>query len=152
MIIFEKNDKMDVESLGLIGLLIATFLAATILPFSSEAVLLFFLSKGNDPWLCLTISTFGNSLGGLTNYFLGRLGNPLWLKYIGVKEETIYKREAWVIQYGAFLAFFSWIPFIGDPLLVALGYFRSRRILTFIYMVIGKLLRYVILILAYLYW
>ena len=152
MIIFDKNEKMDVQSLGLVGLLFATFLAATILPFSSEAVLFFFLTKGNDPFLCLSIATLGNSLGGLTNYLLGRLGNPLWLKYIGVKEDTIVKREKWVIQYGSILAFFSWVPFIGDPLLVALGYFRSRVFPTITFMIIGKFLRYVVLILAYIYW
>ena len=152
MTIFEKNEKMALESLGLLGLFLATFLAATILPFSSEAILLFFLSKGIDPLVCLTIATLGNSLGGLTNYFLGRLGNPLWLTYIGVKHEKIINREKWVLQYGSFLAFFSWLPFVGDPLLVVLGYFRSKFTPTIIWMVIGKLLRYFVLFLVYYFW
>lgn len=152
MTIFEKNDKMEFESLGLIGLFLTTFLAATILPFSSEAILLYFLSKGVDPLLCLSIAIIGNSLGGITNYVMGRLGNPLWLTYIGVKEETIYKREEWVIKYGSLLAFFSWIPLIGDPLLVALGYFRSRILSTMIWMVVGKSLRYGVVFVLYYCW
>ena len=152
MTIFEKNEKMALESLGLIGLFLATFLAATILPFSSEAILLFFLSKNVDPILCLTIATLGNSLGGLTNYVLGRLGNPLWLTYIGVKQDKILKREKWAIKYGSFLAFFSWTPFIGDPLLVVLGYFRSKPLPTLLWMTTGKLLRYLVLFIVYYYW
>lgn len=152
MTIFEKNEKMAFESLGLLGLFLTTFLSATILPFSSEAILLFFLAKDVNPLLCLTIATLGNSMGGLTNYFLGRLGNPLWLKYVGVKQEKIIKHEKWVIQYGSFLAFFSWLPFVGDPLLVVLGSFRSKIIPTISWMVVGKLLRYFVLFLVYYYW
>mgnify|MGYP001021089750 CR=1 FL=1 len=88
-----ENAKMALESLGLLGLFLATFLSATILPFSSEAIVLFFLAKGVDPTICLSIATLGNSLGGASNYFIGRLGNPLWLKRIGVKENTITKNE-----------------------------------------------------------
>ncbi len=152
MTIFEKNVKMELETLGLVGLFLGTFLAATILPFSSEALLLFFLSKGIQPSVCLGVAIIGNSLGGVTNYALGRLGNPLWLTYLGVKIETIIKRENWVVKYGSWLAFFSWIPLIGDPLLVALGYFRSRLIPTFSWMVIGKSLRYLLIYLIYYYW
>ncbi len=143
---------MAFESLGLVGLFLATFLSATILPFSSEAILLFFLTKGVDPTICLSISTLGNSLGGASNYFIGRLGNPLWLKRIGVKENTITKNEKWVIKYGSPIAFFSWIPFIGDPFLVVLGYFRSNPIPTFLWMIVGKFLRYLLLYLVYYYW
>jgi membrane protein YqaA with SNARE-associated domain len=152
MTIFEKNVKMALESLGLVGLFLATFLSATILPFSSEAILLFFLTKGVDPTVCLSIATLGNSLGGASNYFIGRLGNPLWLKRIGVKENTIAKNEKWVIKYGSPIAFFSWIPFLGDPLLVVLGYFRSNPTFTFLWMVIGKFLRYLLMYLIYYYW
>ena len=152
MTIFEKNVKMAFESLGLFGLFLATFLSATILPFSSEAILLFFLTEGADPTICLSVATFGNCLGGATNYFIGKLGNPLWLKRIGVKENTISKNEKWINKYGSSIAFFSWIPFIGDPLLVVLGYFRSNPIYTLMWMILGKLLRYTLVYLIYYYW
>ena len=152
MTIFEKNAKMALESLGLFGLFLATFLSATILPFSSEAILLFFLTKGVDPTICLSIATLGNSLGGASNYFIGRLGNPLWLKRIGVKENTISKNEKWINKYGSRIAFFSWVPFLGDPLLVVLGYFRSNPIYTMMWMILGKLLRYALVYLIYYYW
>ena len=66
---------MDFTSWGFIGLFFASFLSATILPFSSEVVLVYFLNQNVNPWICLSIVTAGNSLGGLTNYGLGTLGN-----------------------------------------------------------------------------
>lgn len=143
---------MDFTSFGLFGLFLAAFLAATILPFSSELVLVFFLSQHIDPWVCFAVVLTGNVLGGTTNYWIGKLGNPLWLKKVGVSEELIIKRQHWVEKYGAFLAFFSWVPIIGDPLLVVLGFFRSNIFRTHVWMILGKTLRYLVIILGYLKW
>ena len=74
---------MDTISLGFTGLFLLTFLSATILPILSEAFLLAMLAKGFDPMTCLTISTIGNSLGGITNYGIGKLG-----KCISPKERS----------------------------------------------------------------
>lgn len=137
---------MFFETYGLIGLFFASFLSATILPFSSEAVLTFFLLNGVDPWACLAIATLGNSLGGSTNYFIGKLGSTRWLQRIRIKEHQIQQKERWFIKYGNWLAFFSWLPIIGDPLMVVLGYFKSPVLKTLTTMTIGKLLRYLFII------
>jgi len=143
---------MELQSWGLFGLFSASFLAATILPFSSEAILLFFLANDVDPLLCLLIASSGNILGGITNLGVGRLGNPLWINRLGVKDSTIMKRKRWVDVYGSYLAFFSWIPFIGDPLLVVLGYFRTPFWYSVSWMILGKVLRYALIIALYSYW
>ena len=143
---------MDFTSYGLVGLFLAAFLAATILPFSSELVLIYFLSQKINPWMCFITVLSGNILGGTTNYWIGKIGNPLWLKKVGVNEELIFKRQHWVEKYGSFLAFFSWVPVIGDPLLVVLGFFRSKVFQTHLWMILGKTLRYLIIILGYLKW
>jgi membrane protein YqaA with SNARE-associated domain len=143
---------MELQSWGLFGLFCASFLAATILPFSSEAILLFFLANNVDPWICLIIVSSGNILGGMTNLGVGYLGNPLWISRLGVKEDTILKRKRWVEKHGSYLAFFSWVPFIGDPLLVILGYFRSPFWYSVTWMILGKVLRYALIIALYSYW
>ena len=136
---------MDFISIGYSGLFFAGFLSATILPMNSEAVILLMLSQDFDPWTCILVATIGNSLGGLTNYFLGLLGNPKWLKRIGITEEKILSFEGRVQKYGYWLAFFSWVPFIGDPMTVALGFFRvSFWRVTFL-VILGKFLRYLVL-------
>ena len=140
---------MDFTSWGFIGLFFASFLSATILPFSSEVVLVYFLNQNVNPWICLSIVTAGNSLGGLTNYGLGTLGNLKWLKRIGVSEASILAQERWVVRFGSWIALFSWVPIIGDPLLVALGYYRSPLWLTLILMFLGKFLRYLLIIIIF---
>lgn len=129
---------MEYFTAGYVGLFFASFLSATILPLSSEGILLLMLSQGYDPTFCLLVASIGNSLGGLTNYALGLLGNPIWLKRIGISHMKIRYFEHRIQTYGYWLAFFSWVPFIGDPLSVALGYFRVSFWRFFGLMVQGK--------------
>ena len=63
-------------SYGLWGMFIAAFLAGSILPFSSEAVMIALLAVGISPWLLLLSASAGNSLGGITCYYIGRLTTP----------------------------------------------------------------------------
>ncbi|MCE3297105.1 MAG: rane protein [Crocinitomicaceae bacterium] len=125
------------ENYGLPGLFLVCFLAATILPLSSEIVFLFFLSSGTyspiEIWLA---ASAGNCLGGFTNYLLGFVGNRLF------KPKPESKALLFARKYGFLAAFFSWLPFIGDPMLVALGYLRSPFWRTMLLMCAGKILRY----------
>lgn len=141
---------MDFISLGYLGLFLAAFLSATIIPFTSEGILLLLLSQDYDPWLCLVLATIGNSLGGITNYFIGLLGNPLWLKRFGVNEKKLFGFEKRVQKHAYWLAFFSWVPFIGDPLTIALGFFRVPFWKVTFLIVLGKFLRYLVLVLPFL--
>ena len=136
---------MDLISYGYIGLFIATFLSATILPFSSEIILFALLSKGLPVSICVLIATIGNSAGGITNYFIGKIGNPKALKRFGFTEEKIEKYELAIQKYGYWLAFFSWLPIIGDPLIIGLGFFRVKLVPTTLLMIAGKFLRYLLI-------
>lgn len=140
---------MDYISLGFLGLFILTFLSATVLPLSSEFFIYLMFANEYDPTICIVIATIGNSLGGFTNYGLGRLGNLNWLKKVGMNQEKIEKHSIRIQKYGSWLAFFSWVPFIGDPLLIALGFFRSPFLKVAILTVIGKFLRYLTIYLLY---
>ena len=135
--------------IGYWGLFISSFLAATIIPVTSEALLILILSMGYDPLISLTSATIGNTLGGWLNYIIGRMGNPYWLKVFGATLERINKWKNKVNKYGSWMALFSWLPFIGDVLGIALGFFRARILPTFLFIFIGKFLRYLFLILFY---
>ena len=77
---------------GYIGLFVASFLAATILPFSSEVVFAGLIAAGLDIWICIIVATIGNSLGGMTAYWVGSLGKIEWIeKYFGIKREKMIK-------------------------------------------------------------
>ena len=59
---------------GYMGMAISAFLAASILPFSSEAVMVGLLAAGLDMWALVAWGTVGNVLGSMFNYSIGRMG------------------------------------------------------------------------------
>lgn len=129
---------------GYLGLFLGAFMAATIIPFSSDILLVGFLAIGAEPVPAVIVATLGNWLGGITSYWLGRLGKWEWLeKYFKVKKETIEKYQQKVDKYGSFLAFFTWLPFIGDLMAIALGFFRVHATKAALFMLIGKCARFV---------
>ena len=130
---------------GYLGLFIASFLGATIIPFSSELVFSLLIIKGYDFNLSLLVATTGNWLGGLSSYFLGRLGKWSTLeKYFRLKKEKIVKFKTNIDKWGSLLAFFCWLPIVGDPIAVGLGFFRTNYVQVAIWMFIGKLIRYIV--------
>ena len=131
---------------GYIGLFLASFLAATILPFGSEFVFAGLLAMGMNAWGCVIVASVGNWLGGMTNYYLGRLGKIEWIeKYLKVDGAKIEKMQHWLEGKGAVMAFFSFMPVVGDIIALALGYMRSNIYIVNICMFTGKFVRYVLI-------
>lgn len=128
---------------GYVGLFISALLAGSIVPFSSELVMGALVAMGLSPWLCVLSATVGNTLGGLTCYWLGQLGRTDWIeKYLGVKREKVERMQRFLQGRGALMAFFAFLPFVGEAIAVALGFMRSNLWLTTLSMFVGKLLRY----------
>jgi membrane protein YqaA with SNARE-associated domain len=131
---------------GLWGLFFASFLAATVIPFSSEALLAVMIAAGYNMYTCIWVATAGNFLGGMSSYYLGFIGKWEWIeKYMKIKPHNIKKIKSWLDKYGSFAAFFTWVPVIGDPIAVGLGFIRSNVFFVAIFMFIGKMLRYLLL-------
>lgn len=138
--------EMEYAAFGLFGLFLVSFLAATLLPLASEGVLLYFLIIGFDPWMCLLLATMGNTLGGTTNYFLGKIGHPDNLKKRLGSAERFERFANYAKRYGFWLGLLSWLPFIGDPLVLILGYFRTPFWPLVITMTLSKGIRYAVII------
>lgn len=133
------------QELGLLGLFIGALLSATIIPFSSDVLLIGTLAVGVDVKIAVIVATIGNWIGGMISYYMGYLGKWEWLeKYFKVKPETLAKQKARVDRYGAPLALLSWLPIVGDLFAIALGFYRLDPKLCAIYMFIGKGLRFVV--------
>ena len=131
---------------GYVGLFIASFLAATILPFGSEVVFAGVIAWGLDPWICVGLASVGNWMGGMTNYFLGRLGKIEWIeKYLKVDRTKIEKMQNWLEKKGAVMAFFSFLPAIGDLIALAIGFMRANLYIVNVSMFLGKFIRYVLI-------
>ena len=130
---------------GYFGLFLASFLAATILPFSSEVVLSILLGAGLDPVICLVSASIGNTLGGMTCYWIGLLGKVEWMeKYLKIKYEKVEKMQRWMQHKGAVLASLTFLPGIGDVIAVACGFMRSNVWYVLFFMFVGKTVRYIV--------
>ncbi len=128
---------------GYIGVFIASFLAATVMPFSSEVVLTGVLMGGASYWPCMIAATWGNFLGGMTCYWLGKIGNVAWIKkYLRLDLGKLLKVQDWIKNKGSWTAFFVFVPGIGDFIAVALGFLRANVWPVAVWMFLGKAIRY----------
>lgn len=132
---------------GLSGLFIAGFLSGSVFPFNSEAVLTLLIYSGFDVVSSLLAATAGNTLGGISIYYLGYLGKMEWIeKYAKIKREKIHAILPRLERFGALAATLSFVPIIGDIVILALGFFRISPFLTIFFMMIGKAARYLAVI------
>ncbi|KJS07975.1 MAG: hypothetical protein VR73_07565 [Gammaproteobacteria bacterium BRH_c0] len=131
---------------SLVGLFFSGFVSATLLPGGSEA-LLFYLARDQTAdraalWLA---ATSGNTLGGMTNWMLGR-----WLSTATLSRRwgAHHQRGLALLQrWGAPVLLLSWLPVIGDPLTLVAGWLRIHWLPALLLIAIGKGLRYGILLL-----
>ena len=138
------------ESLGLVGLFIGAFLAATILPFSSDALYVAVLAATGQPVACLVVGTAGNWLGSVFSYYIGRIGKWEWIeKWFRVKPETLQRQKMKIDRYGVWLALICWVPIIGDVIAIALGFYKVQPLMCFVLMLVGKFARFLVWNLLY---
>jgi len=129
-----------------LSLFIITFLAATILPFSSELTLAGLVATSSyDSSLLLIVASLGNVLGSVVNWILGFYSRNLSTKrWFPFKDEQIEKSSKWFNKFGRWSLLFAWVPIIGDPLTLAAGLLRIRFIEFLVLVTIGKVSRYII--------
>ena len=122
---------------GLGALFAASFIASTIIPLSSEAVLFGFLKLYPAEIVpALALATLGNTLGGLTSYAIGRLLPAR------IQTKLDPRAIARLKRYGSPLAFFAWLPIVGDALCIGAGWLRLNWISVTAFMAAGRLIRY----------
>lgn len=134
---------MNLENLGLLGLFIGTFLAATILPFSADALYIAVLAAVGDARSCLIVGTLGNWLGSVFTYWIGWIGKWEWIeKWFKVKPEKMEKQKVLLDKYGVWLALLAWVPVIGDVFAISLGFFKVKPFWTIVLLLLGKGIRF----------
>ena len=130
-----------------LSLFFISFLAATILPFSSELTLAGLISTSNyNNLLLLIVASFGNVLGSVFNWSLGFYSRNLTTKkWFPFKETQIEKSSKWFSKFGKWSLLFAWVPIVGDPLTFVAGLLRVRFLDFIILVAIGKVSRYLII-------
>ncbi|MBP6947639.1 MAG: DedA family protein [Bacteroidales bacterium] len=133
------------QGLGLLGLFLGTFMAATMVPFNSTVLYIGILLTGVNPWIVFLVGTLGNWSGGLTTYGVGRIGKWEWIeKWFKVKPETLTAQKEKIDRWGALLALVTWLPFVGDVFAIALGFYRVAFWKCSLFMLIGRGLRFLL--------
>jgi len=134
---------------GYPGLFIVSFLAATLLPLGSEFFVITMILSGYNPLLTFVTATVGNSLGSITNYYVGRYGaNKVCSRYINIDAQKKQKVERIYKKWGSPALFFAWVPIVGDPLTVVAGALNLNLYLFTFWVVLGKAFRYALVILT----
>lgn len=131
------------ENLGLFGLFLACLLSATIIPLSSEAIVAGAMALGYSTPVIVGVASLGNTVGGMISFYMGWLCKWEWLeRWFKVKREKLESFRGHIEKYGVWAALLTWLPFVGDPLAIAMGFMRLNPLWTCLIMFVGKLLRY----------
>lgn len=129
-----------------LSLFLSAFVAATIFPMQSEALLVGLLLSDRPVLLLLAVASVGNILGSLVNWLLGR-----WLErfrdrsWFPVSNAGLTRAEAWYHRYGKWSLLLSWAPIVGDPLTVIAGVLREPLRVVLPLVALAKIGRYVVL-------
>ena len=129
-------------------LLIISFLAATILPFSSEVVLTtMYLSNSFETYLLLIFASIGNILGSITNWYLGKKITIYQdRKWFPVSPNQLSRSQIYFQKYGLWSLLLAWVPIIGDPITLLAGVLKVRFGIFFLLVSISKISRYVFIL------
>ena len=132
-------------------LFFSAFISSTLFPGGSEAVLAYLVSESNDSLLLLVIiATVGNTLGAITSWGIGWL---IAIRYPaeGLSKDSQQKAVLRLQKYGSPVLLLSWLPIVGDPLCVAAGWLRIHWLASLLFITLGKLLRYIVVIYIFAY-
>jgi len=134
------------QDFGIIGLFLNSLLSATAIPLPTEILTSALLIGGENVFLVGVVLILGSTIGGLLNYFIGFGGNKLFSKYRKKKKENDSKHEKkshkLLDKFGWGAVFFSsWIPVIGDFILISAGAKKMKFSKFIAFMVTGKVVK-----------
>lgn len=125
------------------SLFLLAILAGSFVPVVSELYFIYLMQSEHSFFLLMAAASIGNTIGGMTCYFIGRYGGrPLIKKYLNKGEESLDLWESRLRNKSEWTALFAWLPFVGELLSAVIGLIPGRVGHVVIFMFIGKLLRY----------
>jgi len=133
--------------LAYLALAASAFVAATVFPLQSEAVLIGLMLTGDHLiWLLVLVASVANTAGSVVNWWLGGLIHRyLDRRWFPASPEALARAEGWYRRWGHWSLMLSWAPVIGDPLTVVAGVLREPLWRFLILVALAKTGRYVTL-------
>ena len=128
-------------------LFVSAFLSATLLPGSSEAMLLLRLQDAPDVLWPVAVATAGNLAGSLLTYALGLGGNQFLhrARWLRIDARDLARAERWFGRWGRSSLLLAWLPVVGDPLCLLAGLLRVGWVPFVLLVGAGKLARYALI-------
>ena len=123
----------------------SALLSSTLFPGGSEALLLYRLHQGADPFASVLTATAGNVLGSLITYGMGRFGRQAMQRRSEKTDQHIARAERWFKRFGRPSLLLAWLPIVGDPLCLVAGVLRVGVPIFLLLVTLGKLARYAVL-------
>jgi membrane protein YqaA with SNARE-associated domain len=128
-------------------LALSAFLAATLVPLSSEVALGAVIAAGADPWLTLLVASSANTAGSVVNWLLGRgIVHFQQRAWFPVNPQQLAVAQQRFTRYGQWSLLLAWVPLIGDPLTVVAGVLRVNFLIFVLLVAIGKTARYALVL------
>ena len=135
---------------GYWGMFFMAFLSGSIIPAASEVLLVFFLGIGLDALTLTTVATIGNTIGGVSCFFLGYLTNKERVRRLfRVSDKGMEKADRLIGKYGFWAAALSFLPAVGEVILLVLGVMRADWLKVLVVMALGKFIRYAFITASY---
>ena len=133
---------------GYLGLFIISFLAATVFPLSPEVLMVLLYTQGYSAIGLIIVATISGYLGSLTYYFAAIGGRNLALnRWIKIEPEKLAKTQVRFERWGSIILFFSWLPIVGEPLIIAAGLLKVRFAVFSFWVIFGRLVRFIVVLL-----
>ena len=122
------------------GLAVSAFLTGCFVPNPSEAVLIALVALGRGALSMTLLAAAANTAGGAILLAAGRAGHAWAEKRVGPKR--LASVQVHFRRFGPWLLLMSWIPFLGDAVVLTAGALRVpwRRALPPLFL--GKAARY----------
>lgn len=135
------------ENFGYLGLLIVSFLSATLVPLTSEVAVVGMLALGYNVYLVIVTAVAGSFLGSLSNYLVGRQGTRFVLaRFVRFEPRRLSQAERFFGRWGPIALLFSWVPLIGDPLTLVAGAVNVNLRSFMFWVLTGKIVRILVVV------
>lgn len=136
---------------GYLGLFLASFVSATVVPLATEPVVVGLLVLGYSPLGIILVALAGSTAGSLTTYYAGRYGSMLFLgrfasRFAAAEERHLPRARALFDRWGAPILLLSWLPLIGDAMVLVAGAAAIHPVRFLLWVAVGRTARYLLLV------
>ena len=135
---------------GYWGMGVMAFLSGSVLPLTSEVLLMLLLGMGLNSLGLVAVSTIGNTIGGISCFYTGRIVKKENVgRLFRVPEKRMRQADRIIQKYGFWASFLSFVPLVGTAILLTLGMMRVNPVKVTVVMMAGKFLRYLLVAASY---